>query len=208
MAVAYCEQCGKKVSLKSSGACSLCGHQIIEKEPGSLGCGAMIGIAVAVVAIGITIRAVIDNRADEKRELAYQQQLIEQKKKREQEAKEKAEREQRRAERAAERKAKEQACAKSINCLAEKKSSFAEIYCPDRIERYAKNDFRWTDDDMFEPKFSKFRIKDEKNGIVTYIGDDLMFQNGFGAWVNVRYTCDINVKTETVLTVNVMEGRL
>lgn len=48
MAVAYCEECGKKVALKKSGACSLCGNQIIEAKGGDLSVTQVVGIVVFV----------------------------------------------------------------------------------------------------------------------------------------------------------------
>ena len=32
--------------------------------------------------------------------------------------------------------------------------------------------------------------KDRKTGTVTYIGDQIKFQNGFGAWIQHTYQCE------------------
>lgn len=67
---------------------------------------------------------------------------------------------------------------------------------------------KWTDG-TFEPKFSRFRWKDQKAGIVTHIGDKAQFQNGFGAYINVIYTCDLDMTKSPgeVVGVDVIEGR-
>lgn len=57
-------------------------------------------------------------------------------------------------------------------------------------------------------KFSHYRWKDAENGIVTVIGDKIKFQNGFGAWSNMIYECDVNPATEAVLDVRVSDGRI
>ncbi|MBB3392057.1 hypothetical protein FHT82_004838 [Rhizobium sp. BK275] len=48
------------------------------------------------------------------------------------------------------------------------------------IQKLAKWDFEWADS-WSEPKFSKYRWKDQEHGIVTIIGDKLKLQNRFGA---------------------------
>ena len=43
--------------------------------------------------------------------------------------------------------------------------------------------------------------KDQKAGVLTYFGAEVKFQNGFGAWKRMKYACDYDTKTETVLDV-------
>lgn len=208
MAVAYCEKCSKKVALKTSGACSLCGHQIIESDRGTYSIAQLFGVAFLVVMFGLGAKIMIDDQEDKRLTEQRQKEQVALQEKRAEEAVERAEREARIAERKAEREAKEAACNRSIQCLADKKSSFAEIYCPEHIERYAKHDFEWLDKGLLKTKFSQYRVKDEAKGVVTYVGDQIKFQNGFGAWSNIIYTCDVSVRNEQVLSVSVTEGRL
>lgn len=99
------------------------------------------------------------------------------------------------------RKAKELACRQDLQCWGEEGFPAATTYCPSVIQGLAKWDFEWTDG-WTEPKFSRYRWKNQKKGIVTYIGDKLKLQNGFGAWKHVQYTCDFDPVSKTVLNVS------
>ena len=82
----------------------------------------------------------------------------------------------------------------------------ARVTCPRRVERLAHYALRWTDG-FLEPKFSHSRPTG-KPDVVTYIGDSIEFQNGFGAWQPHVYECDLNVVTEQVVDVRARPGRL
>ncbi len=101
------------------------------------------------------------------------------------------------------------ACMKDLQCIGDQGTISAGLKCPREIEKLAKGEVKWTDGTL-EPKFSRFRWKDEKAGIVTHIGDKVQFQNGFGAFVNVIYTCDLDMKVSPgeVAHVSASEGRL
>ena len=101
------------------------------------------------------------------------------------------------------RKAKVAECRADIQCWGEDGWAAATARCPDEIAKLAKWDFEWTDS-WSEAKFSHYRWKSQKDGIVTYIGDKLKMQNGFGAWKHVRYTCDFDPVTKTVLNVSAL----
>lgn len=102
-----------------------------------------------------------------------------------------------------ERKAKAAACRADIQCWGEEGWAAATARCPEEIEKLAKWDFEWTDS-WSETKLSHYRWKSQKDGFVTYIGDKLKMQNGFGAWKHVRYTCDFDPVTKTVLNVSAL----
>ena len=103
--------------------------------------------------------------------------------------------------------AEEAECKRELSCWGEKASTVAMFTCPRFVERMARYDYEWTDG-FLDVKFSHYRWKDVENGIVTVIGDKIKFQNGFGAWSNMIYECDVNPATETVLDVRVSEGRI
>ncbi len=90
---------------------------------------------------------------------------------------------------------------------AEEAEVTAMVYCPDEVERLARYGSRWVDG-WLEPKFSRYRWKDRTGGIVTYLGDKLELQNGFGAWVPHVYECDIDVWADNVTEVRARPGRL
>ena len=102
---------------------------------------------------------------------------------------------------------KEDQCRKDLQCWGDKHLLGAGVYCDSDIERLALNDHKWTDG-MFEPKFSKFRWADIDQGIITYIGDKIKFQNGFGAWKNYIYECDYDPIKKVSLEVRAVVGRL
>lgn len=103
--------------------------------------------------------------------------------------------------------AEEAACKKDLSCWGEKHSISAAVYCDDYVENLAQYSHEWTDG-MLEPKFSHYRWKNIDKGVVTYIGDKIKFQNGFGAWQNYVYECDFDPVTDTILDVRAQAGRL
>lgn len=103
--------------------------------------------------------------------------------------------------------AEERECKKSLQCWGEKHLIDASVRCDDVVERYAKYAHQWTNG-FVEPKFSHYRWKDEGAGVVTYIGDKVQFQNGFGAWQNHIYECDFSPSISMVLDVRVTAGKL
>lgn len=102
---------------------------------------------------------------------------------------------------------KELACKKNLQCWGDKFNASVGLYCDDFVVRLAKYSHEWTDG-ILEPKFSHFRWKDKSSGIITYIGDKVKFQNGYGAWSNMVYECDFDPTNNSVLDVRVRPGRL
>lgn len=98
-------------------------------------------------------------------------------------------------------------CIKTLQCWGEKHAISAGAYCQRPIEKLAKYSFEWLDG-AFTPRFSYYRWKDQPNGYVTYIGDKIKLQNGFGAWSNYTYECDFNPATNTVIDVRIGQGTL
>jgi len=103
--------------------------------------------------------------------------------------------------------AEEASCKKDLQCWAEKFTASASVYCKDNVQRLAKYDYEWTDG-MLEMKFSHYRWKNINKGIVTYIGDKIKLQNGFGAWQNYVYECDYNPVNNAVLDVRGQPGHI
>lgn len=104
--------------------------------------------------------------------------------------------------------ANEPTCAKhDLRCRGSNTLGNASVYCRQHIERLARHSLRWTDR-MLESKFSQYRWSDPVAGSITYIGDKVEFQNGFGAFTPMVYECDLAADEKTVLDVRVREGRL
>ncbi|MDS9676838.1 hypothetical protein RME04_05755 [Pseudomonas aeruginosa] len=98
-------------------------------------------------------------------------------------------------------------CKKGLQCWGDKFNVSAGVYCKEPVARLAKYTARWTDG-MLEPKFSHFRWLDKSQGTITYIGDKIEFQNGFGAFQKHIYECDFDPARTQVLDVRVHPGQL
>ncbi len=103
--------------------------------------------------------------------------------------------------------AEEAACREDLQCWGSKNNFSAATSCVVPIQRMAQYDFEWVDG-ITDMKLSHFRWLDQKAGTVTYIGDKIKFQNGFGAWQRYVYECDYDPERELVLNVRASAGRL
>lgn len=98
-------------------------------------------------------------------------------------------------------------CRQTLQCWAEKHNATAAVRCRRPVEMLAKNSFEWTDGAL-EPKFSHYRWKNQATGEVTYIGDKIKYQNGFGAWIFHTYECDLDASGEQVTDVRASPGQI
>ncbi|MCK7579297.1 MAG: hypothetical protein MZV65_28575 [Chromatiales bacterium] len=103
--------------------------------------------------------------------------------------------------------AEEAQCRQDLQCWGDRKSFAAAVKCAPHIERLAKYSFEWTDG-WLGSKMSQFRWKNRDRGVITYIGDKIKLQNGFGAWSPYNYACDFDTMSETVLGVRLAQGSL
>ncbi|MCA1941818.1 MAG: hypothetical protein LDL26_12555 [Caenispirillum bisanense] len=108
---------------------------------------------------------------------------------------------------AASKKQDDEACFRDASCIGNKKVATAGELCAREVEALAKYSHEWTDG-TFEKKFSHFLWKDQAGGWMTFLGDKVKFQNGFGAWQNMVYSCELNVRTDNVGAVSARPGRL
>ncbi len=97
------------------------------------------------------------------------------------------------AEREAER---DLSCRQDIQCWDERHIAGATAVCQDLIERTAQYDYEWTDG-LLEHKFQSWRWDNQTEGTIAYTGDLVKFQNVFGAWQRVTYSCYYDPKRET-----------
>lgn len=107
----------------------------------------------------------------------------------------------------AEAKSQDEACLSDLQCAGDKFSFRATRACRPMIERLAQYDFKWTDG-MLGSKFPYFRWNNKEKHIITYIGDAIKLQNGFGAWQQYSYSCDYNFDLDEVVDVNGAPGPL
>ena len=95
-------------------------------------------------------------------------------------------------------------CLQDIDCVAENLTwgSEADVYCSDHIEDYARYSHEWTDG-FGEKKFNRVIIMPPDYLTVKFVGDKVRFQNGFGAWQRMRYTCVYDPLNNSVVEVEV-----
>ncbi|MDR9772418.1 hypothetical protein RJJ65_07075 [Rhizobium hidalgonense] len=97
-------------------------------------------------------------------------------------------------------------CQNDFNCWSNKFNRAATKACAPQVERAAKNNFEWTDS-FTSPKFPRAAINN--NGAsITYVGDAIKMQNGFGAWIIMTYECDFDTIAGSVTAVRVNPGQL
>lgn len=98
-------------------------------------------------------------------------------------------------------------CRDDLKCWAEQYITEASVYCARDIERLGAYSSRWTAG-TFEQKFSRYSWLDKDKGTLTYMGDSIEFQNGFGAYQAHVYACDFDPASNQVLDVRASAGRL
>ncbi|MEN7526983.1 hypothetical protein [Cupriavidus sp. DL-D2] len=113
----------------------------------------------------------------------------------------------RRAEKAAQLAADEAACKENPNCWGARFIEQASVPCSQAIERYSKFSFRWKDTPT-ETRFPRAAWEDEPAGRIAFIGDRIQFQNGFGAYQDMKYICSYDIQGDRVISARVYEGRL
>ncbi len=91
--------------------------------------------------------------------------------------------------------ANEKACDADLQCWMDKWIIEASLHCKSAVESQARYAHQWTDG-WLDMKFPRARWKDRSKGILSYWGDKVQFQNGFGAWVKMAYWCDFNPYTK------------
>lgn len=91
-------------------------------------------------------------------------------------------------------------------CIADRNMGLAAGPCEREITKQSKYQAEWTKS-MLKPIFKSYMV-DEKTGLISYFGDQVRFQNGFGAFANMIYMCRFDPETASVTRVSVEEGRL
>jgi len=103
---------------------------------------------------------------------------------------------------------REKECALSAECSFQSLSDPPYSQCQHAVERLAKYDFEWTDKGWFTYKFNRFVWNDTTTRSSIFAGGDhLKLQNGFGAWQNVIYLCEVDAKSGSIINVAVKPGR-
>lgn len=101
----------------------------------------------------------------------------------------------------------EDRCTSDLDCYASKYQGQAGKDCRRSIEKMARNNFEWTNG-TFEPILPRAVWLNKSRKLITYVGDRIKFQNGFGAWIIHTYECDYSPEDRRVLAVRASPGQL
>lgn len=183
MALTNCPECQHQVS-QDADACPNCGHpikatRVKQAKRATSGCATVIVLAI-FVAVGIYfVDGSGDSGADKPASASAAQAD----------------------------KAKIAACRADLQCWSAQGEDAAIASCKPAIEDKAAHEVKWKDDAP-EGMFTRVAWDGQEHQAVRYIGDDAYFQNGFGAYDPVMYSCVFDPDSARVLKVEVMKGRL
>ena len=99
------------------------------------------------------------------------------------------------------------ACDSDLQCWGNRAIIVGAWQCKKSIEKEAVADIRWTDS-FGHPLFMQLAWNNRGAKTITLIGDELLFQNRFGAYIRMTYSCVVDVIGQKVLAHYVREGRL
>ncbi|EMD1178637.1 hypothetical protein VP758_005268 [Vibrio harveyi] len=88
-------------------------------------------------------------------------------------------------------------CDEDIDCIGLKNSYKASAHCIKYIEMLSNGKHKWVDISN-ERRFSHYRWF-EDSMIITYIGNNIKIENGFGLWEQYSYECDYSLKEGGIL---------
>ena len=101
----------------------------------------------------------------------------------------------------------ENSCRQDQQCWGDRHYIKASMKCAGSVERMSRYKSRWIDQ-VLDAKFSLMIWKDTTAGVMTYVGDKIEFQNGFGAFSGHIYECDYDTLRDVVVEARVNPGRL
>ena len=201
-----CNDCGSQISKRAT-TCPQCGSPNKPQEsPKKKNLKPLIIVIVIIVLSAVSYHNHTENIRKAEKAAAIQKQ-IDKRQKDIAKAKRRADAKKRNEERAIERAQQDRLCKTDLECWGEKHALSATFASQKIIEKHAKYQFEWTDG-WLGVKMSRFRWKNKSRQTLTYFGDQIKFQNGFGAWQNMTYQCDYDPINEKVLDVRVYPGRL
>lgn len=77
----------------------------------------------------------------------------------------------------------------------------AMVQCREPVERLAKHNFEWFDG-WLEAKFDSYINRVRQPGVLKIAGDKIKFQNGFGGWQIMEYSCEYDTQAQKVINVS------
>lgn len=96
-------------------------------------------------------------------------------------------------------------CQSNFSCWAQDHKIDGIVFCSSAIELSATYGFRWGKG-FFTQKFPYMRPG--PNRTIVFSGDNVAFQNGFGAWQNQVYICTYDPASKRVSSLEIIPGKL
>jgi hypothetical protein len=106
---------------------------------------------------------------------------------------------------AAKQRKEDEACIADVSCWAKRHLQEASRVCSTAIEQQARFDYRW---EAMRPDRFTSAIMHNNGQQISFIGNALKLQNGFGAWLPYSYNCRYDIGTKAVVAVEINEGRM
>jgi transcription elongation GreA/GreB family factor len=106
----------------------------------------------------------------------------------------------------ADQQAREAECRADLNCWGERFLIDANMACRAPVEGLSQYQFEWTDT-VFEKKFDRWQRAAETPTVISYFGDRIKMQNGFGAWSSMIYRCDFDTEASLIVDVFASPGK-
>lgn len=101
-------------------------------------------------------------------------------------------------------KAAEAKCMKELECWGLKHNASVSVYCLSAVGHRVE-EIKWMDEADLTVRHHRWL--DRKAGTLTYYGGGLQMRNAFGAWVNYRFECDYDPKTDELLALRLEPDR-
>jgi hypothetical protein len=95
-------------------------------------------------------------------------------------------------------------CLADLNCSSSRFKQSAEQQCGSILEDKARTAAKWDyqigsgSGSQYAGLLDRAAWVNEQKDIIGYYGNQVKFQNGFGAWMRINYECIFNIKTNNV----------
>ena len=88
-------------------------------------------------------------------------------------------------------------CRQDLQCWGNQHRADAYVLCIPRVERSARYSYTWTDG-FLGSKIDGYAWGNRSRGSVMYYGDNIQYQNGFGAMQTMFYKCTYDPATDSL----------
>jgi hypothetical protein len=98
-------------------------------------------------------------------------------------------------------------CRQDLTCIGDRESATMIGPCRRAVEQRALHSVKWKDG-ILAPFFSRYAWADKPGGMIFLTGNQVEFQNRFGAMTPMIYACEVDPSGDRLVDVQLSEGRL